>query len=358
MFKVLQLIDSLDAGGAERMAVNIANELAAKGHASHLIATRKEGLLESKISSRVFYHFLNKKGRFDFKALKRLRTYVIDYNIEIIHAHSSSFFLACLVKIRCPKIKVIWHDHYGNAELLNNRPIFALRIFSRFFDFIISVNQELKQWSKDKLGFKRVKYLRNFAVLDVVSDLKTDLPGNPGKRIVHLANFRPQKNHLFLLKAFKQIKNEYSNWSLLLVGKSFDDDYYKQILYFIEKEDLNGQVFIIGSRSDVHSILGKCDLGVLSSTSEGLPLALIEYGLSGLPVIATNVGACREVLGDYGELTPVDDVKKFSNLLSLYIADDDMRLVKGQAIKEHVSSTFGAKVYISELESIYRDLKE
>lgn len=60
--RILQIIDSLDAGGAERMAVQIANELQIAGHESHLCATRREGLLKKTINSEVGYLFIEKKG--------------------------------------------------------------------------------------------------------------------------------------------------------------------------------------------------------------------------------------------------------------------------------------------------------
>ena len=67
--KVLQIIDSLKAGGAERMAVNIANVLAKEGHDSHLCVTRKEGLLQQAIDPEVAYLFLNKKGKIGWRAI-------------------------------------------------------------------------------------------------------------------------------------------------------------------------------------------------------------------------------------------------------------------------------------------------
>ncbi len=356
MLKVLQLIDSLDAGGAERVAVNIANELALKGHASHLCVTRREGLLKSQINSRVFYHFLDKKGTIDLKAIKNLSQLVQDYNIGIIHAHSTSFFLASLMKIRNPKLKIVWHDHYGNAEALNQRSSLMLKICSRFFNQVIAVNKELKNWSSETLGIKKVQYLRNFAIIDKESVLQSELPGKDGKRIVHLANFRAQKDHLNLLKAFKLLHEEYKDWSLLLVGKSFDDDYFTSVVNFIKDKNLTDSVFILGSRMDAHVILGSCDIGVLSSQSEGLPLALIEYGLSGLPVVATNVGACQEVLDEHGSIVPAMDSNALCLALKQLMDDATARQNKAIQLQTHVEKNYGAVNYIQQLELIYDQL--
>ncbi|GAL61464.1 glycosyltransferase [Algibacter lectus] len=90
--KVLQLIDSLEAGGAERVAVNYANGLVHMIDASYLCTTRAEGLLKGELNKDVGYLFLNKKKTIDVKAIKRLHQFIKNEDIDIIHAHGSSFF--------------------------------------------------------------------------------------------------------------------------------------------------------------------------------------------------------------------------------------------------------------------------
>ena len=71
--RIVQLIDSLEAGGAERMAVNLANGLAKQVEFSGLVCTRKEGLLLAQIRAEVNYFFMAKKSALDLTALFRLR---------------------------------------------------------------------------------------------------------------------------------------------------------------------------------------------------------------------------------------------------------------------------------------------
>ncbi|MGY8885791.1 MAG: glycosyltransferase, partial [Flavobacteriales bacterium] len=102
--RVLQLIDSLETGGAERMAVNYANELADHIEASFVCATRKEGLLKMTIDSRVEYLFLKKKNTLDIRAILRLFKFVSKNKIDVIHTHSSSFFYGTILKFFKPKL--------------------------------------------------------------------------------------------------------------------------------------------------------------------------------------------------------------------------------------------------------------
>ena len=81
--RVIQLIDSLEPGGAERMAVTIANELADEVAFSGLVATRLEGGLKNTLAKKVEYTFLNKKKAVDIIALFRLRDFVKKNQVQV-----------------------------------------------------------------------------------------------------------------------------------------------------------------------------------------------------------------------------------------------------------------------------------
>lgn len=352
--KVLQLIDSLEAGGAERVAVNIANALVTEVSGSYLCSTRKEGLLKASLDSKVGYLFLDKQGTFDQKAILKLKRFVKQKQIDIIHAHSSSYFTATLVKLVYPKVKIIWHDHYGNSEFLNQRPKQVLKLCSYFFNHLFSVNRLLASWAERKLYVKSVSYLPNFSV-ENKQLLVTQLQGVEGKRIVCLANLRPQKDHINLLYAFKAISHQHQDWTLHLVGKDFEDDYSQSIKQYINDFMLSDGVFFYGSCSDTSAILKHCDIGVLSSKSEGLPLALIEYGLAGLPTIATNVGQCKEVIIDQqtGLLVPSSDPESLRRALDYYINNPLKQELFGNALRQHIDNNFSKKTVISTIKGIY-----
>ncbi|WP_100611987.1 glycosyltransferase [Confluentibacter lentus] len=353
--KVLQLIDSLDAGGAERVAVNYANSLANLIEASYLCSTRKEGLLKESLSNHVAYLFLNRKSTFDFKAIKKLHVFVKINKINIVHAHSSSFFIASIIKILNPKIALIWHDHYGKSEFLNDRPKFVLTWCSKLFDHIVTVNTLLQNWSEEILGVKSVSYLPNFATISTIQPI-TQLQGKEGRRIVCLANLRAQKDHITLLEAFKTIKDKYPEWTMHLIGQDFNDAYSLSVKTFIKKNNLESYVFIYGSCSDVFNILSQCTIGVLASKSEGLPLALLEYGLAKLPVVATNVGDCSKVISndEEGFLISSENHKVLAEALLIYINDLDLRVQVGHNLHLKVLSTFSQAKAIETLIEIYK----
>src|SRR5690606_24937021 len=130
--RILQIIDSLETGGAERMAVNYANALADIIPFSGLAATRSEGILKTDINPNVNYVFVGKKWILYISALIRLHKYCRMHEVSILHAHSSSYFFVLMLKCLTPKFKIVWHDHNGISEFLTSREAWILKIASYF----------------------------------------------------------------------------------------------------------------------------------------------------------------------------------------------------------------------------------
>lgn len=296
--RIVQIIDSLEAGGAERMAVNYSNILADKIEFSGLVATRGEGQLLNHINEKVSYLFLEKQNKIDFKAIFRLRKYLKKNRIDSIHAHSSSFFIAVLVKLTMPGIRIIWHDHYGSRVKESKKQNRILIFSSLFFHSIFVVNLQLQEWNRKNMNCKKVIFVPNFILERNENPQITPLKGENGKRIVFLANLKKPKNHSFVLKAFNDLNLKESGWSLHLIGKDYFDPYSQELKDFIKSNALENHIHLCGEKSDIKYILSQASVGVLASTEEGFPVTLLEYASAKLAVVATNVGYCAELIQD------------------------------------------------------------
>lgn len=340
--RILQLIDTLDAGGAERMAVNYANSLNQKFGFSAIVVTRKEGNLKQELSKNVAYYFLNKKSTLQLTPVLHLKKIIKTNKIEIIHAHGTSFFTAFLVKLIYPKIKIIWHDHYGDSEFLESRPKFILKFVSYFFSGIIAVNEQLVCWATKELPCAKIMYLPNFTVPQSNSKKDTFLKGKENHRIVCLANFRAQKNHLFLLTIATKIKTEFPDWSFHLIGKNFNDAYYASLQNTIAECQLENHVFMYDSVNDIEHVLSQSNIGVLTSKSEGLPLVLLEYGWAKLPVVVTNVGEIGKIIKDNhnGFIVKAEDELGFYIKLKMLILDATLQKKMGQNLNSCIKESY------------------
>jgi glycosyltransferase involved in cell wall biosynthesis len=353
--RVLQLIDSLDAGGAERIAVSYANALTDEIEFSGLIATRKEGQLYNQLNKSVSYLFLNKKRAIDFKSVFRLRRFIIKNQVAIIHAHGTSFFIAILVKLVFPKIRIIWHDHYGARSKESKSKNKVLIFCSFFFSSIIAVNLQLKEWSQKNMLCKKVVFIPNFAAIEDKSK-QTVLKGSENKRIVFLANLKNPKNHIAILKAFHELKLKDLGWTLHLIGRDYEDNYSQALKDFVNVNLLSNYIYIYGNRSDIQFILSQASVGILASTEEGFPVTLLEYALAGLAVVSSNVGYCSEIIDDEvsGLLFDPFNGSEIKEKLIKIIENEPLRNVLAENFRQNVNENYSEEMVIEKLMTEYR----
>ncbi|MCG9793877.1 glycosyltransferase family 4 protein [Flavobacterium algicola] len=358
--RIIQLIDSLETGGAERMAVNYANALAHKISFSGLVATRKEGPLLQHLDAKTSYVFLNKQSATDPKAIWNLRRFVIDNKVDLIQVHSTSIVTGFLLKLVCPSIKLIWHDHYGDSDFLAGRKKQLFRMMLPFFDGVVAVNQQLKKWAKDELHFANSIYIPNFPAAEEKVTNPLPLKGVLGKRIVCLANLRVQKNHFLLLDIALKLKISHRDWTFHLIGKDFDDAYSKKMKDKIKEVGLEQHVFVYGSQNAIPQLLKQATIGILTSASEGLPVALLEYGWSALPVVATAVGQIPSIItqGENGFVVPHQEATSFHCYLVALITDESLQKELGQklyeTVQQHYSEESALQVYLPWIQKILK----
>jgi len=356
--RILQLIDSLHAGGAERMCVNISNVLQAKGYEVILCATRGGGPLENAIIHGVKCFILYKKNSFDFFTFIRLLRLVKENGIEVIHAHSSSVFWAIAVKIRLPEIKIIWHDHLG-LRIKDREKVFLYKLVSHKIDSIISVNKELYEWAGRNMKVlpENVLMINNFPLLNQVKRC----PNSGYFTLVCLANLRPQKDHGTLIKAVALLvkQNLPKKLKVILAGSVDQSEYSNSIRALVKELNLQDIVEIPGPVEDTASLLASADCGVLSSVSEGLPVALLEYGMAGLPVVVTDVGECAEVIGQgkYGHVVPPGNYEVFADKLKVLVENQAEGENIGKMFRAHILSEYGPEHFMDKYRYILTRLR-
>jgi glycosyltransferase involved in cell wall biosynthesis len=353
---VMHLVDTLEVGGAERVAVTLVNHLDQNRYVTHLCSTRREGPLAFAVDRSVRRLKLNRRWRFDVGPVFRLQRYIQRNRISILHAHGSTMFLARLIGMLPPYPAVIWHTHYGRFAV-ENRKAPAYAAASRGIQGVIVVNRELGVWCQDRLGVpaERVSYLPN-PVAAWTPGKDVALPGTPGSRIVCLANIRPEKDHLTLVRAMAQVAAAVPEVQLLLVGSTREPEVFAAVQAEIKRLNLTKNISYLGSRQDAADILDACDIGVLSSASEGLPMALLEYGRAGLAVVATTVGECEEVLGggSVGMLVRPGSDEELASALITLLQNPHLRARLGASFRQHVEDSFDATKIAASLDGIYQ----
>ncbi|MGK7896150.1 MAG: glycosyltransferase, partial [Xenococcus sp. (in: cyanobacteria)] len=149
---------------------------------------------------------------------------------------------------------------------------------------------------------------------------------NSKKIIGMVARLNSIKDHHTLIRSFSIVHRQFPNTELWLVG---DGEEKEKLQNLVQELSLREQVVFWGDRSDIPEILGQMDIYAFSTTEEeGFGIALIEAMAAKLPIVASNVSACREVLGQgqAGILVPPGDVAALAKALADFLASDAKRI--------------------------------
>lgn len=218
------------------------------------------------------------------------------------------------------------------------------------------VNERLFGWAilELKCERSRISYLENFSDLQPVVRSKSEFIMN-GLRILHLANFREQKDHINLIKSLLILKDRGIPFVAFLVGSHIDQEIANNVQKLIRGNDLNNQVKVTGPTDDIAKYAMQCNVGVLSSVSEGYPVSLIEYGSFGLYIVTTNAGQCEIILGKdkYGTVVPVTDPTAFADALQQVSNDLSGAYDKAKLFQSHLQSKNAAKEFMDTYMNIY-----
>jgi glycosyltransferase involved in cell wall biosynthesis len=292
----------------------------------------------------------------DFFAFYRLVKLIKLFKPSVIHAHQTSIYWVFVLKLLFPWIKVIWHDHWGFSDLLKNSDRKVIKFFSFLIDGVICVNDKIKEWDirNLKVNVNNIIYIPNFPMVEINQRTPSDVP-----TLLCLANIRDQKDHLNLLEACALLKEGNVDFKLLLAGSLEDIDWVKKVKEKVDELNLNKNVVFLGPVINVSELLSKADVGVLSSVSEGLPVSLLEYGLAGLPVVCTDVGQCKEVLGNgrFGWIVPPKAPKELAHAIKEALVNTVLANEKAVGLNENINKNYGSAVFIESYFSLLNNIK-
>ncbi|QUS62298.1 glycosyltransferase [Synechocystis sp. PCC 7339] len=170
------------------------------------------------------------------------------------------------------------------------------------------------------------------AIAATAAKARTQRPANDKKRIVMVARLDGIKDQATLIRAYAQLQPRHPDWQLWLVGEGNERQRLQQLALEL---NLDPQTVFLGQRGDIPEILGQCDIFAFSTTeAEGFGIVLIEAMAAGLPTVASDIGACREVLlgGKAGVLVEPKNVKAWVDALDSLMADAQEWQAASQAI--------------------------
>lgn len=174
-----------------------------------------------------------------------------------------------------------------------------------------------------------------------------------------VANLKPSKGHVDLLRAFTRLPKEGRCWRLVLIGNDAHS-FGSRLKDLAQSFGIADRVVFAGGRNDIASLLSAADVGILNSHHEGFSNAILEYMAARLPVIATATGGNLDAVldGETGLLTPVASSDTLGEAIAALLHDPPLRSRLGEAGRRRAESMFSLDACIDRYEAAYRGLLE
>jgi glycosyltransferase involved in cell wall biosynthesis len=332
-YTILHTIDSEGPGGAETVLLNLATRLDTAVFRSIVLVPpnswlssrlKEQGVLVIEVSWKVWW---------DLRGPWKMIEVVRKHKVDLIHSHlPAQNFYSCLVgAITRTKTLAMYH---GPVELEWSQNIKGrLRLwFVRIAADGVVVVCDLVKRLLVRLGFEKDCIALVYNGIDASPyaahaqpSLRRELGLPPEQKLVGMiANVRPSKGYDVFVRACAEVCKKHSDVTFLGVG-DVNEEVAAPIKLMCEQFSLGNHFRFLGFRSDVSRILKELNVFVLASTSEGMPLAILEAMAAGTPVISTSCGGIPEVIDHErtGLLVPPSDHSALSKAISRLLADPE-----------------------------------
>lgn len=380
--RVAQLVETLAAGGAETLAVNIASSLAQRGHDSHLIVLRGEGPLRGRVSDRVTLHDLAQAGpgggqvariaRFA-ATTERVRSIMRSTGATVLQSHlpmGNFIGLGLALRRQCLTFPTVHNNReldYGDNAGPMRRALRrqGYRLMVRHCTRMIAVSEQVRESLAGELALgpssrDRFAVVRNGVVLPPVATeadraRAREAWGLPPGSVLILAVGRLtyQKNLTALVHALARAEIDDVDWRCVIAGEG---ELRAEIEQEISAAGLADRVFLPGVVSDVDGLMKAADIFCLPSRFEGLPLVLLEAMAFELPIVSFAIDGVVEVVQDgvQGRLAAPGQVGAMAQALTELARDRDRRRALGRAARIIVQERHDFALTVDALESLYR----
>jgi len=331
--RILQVITSLDMGGAETLVVNLIPRLQVLGNTVDLcVFNGTETPLTQRLKKECPQTKIFTLGHGVYNPLYIFKLVKIMKNYDIVHTHNSSpqLFVAIASLFNSPKLVSTEHNTSNRKRNWKwYRPIESW-MYGRY-DHVICISKIAEDKLREYMGgewlvkssdkYKSITTINNGIDVNTISEAEPckellDLKESR-KSILMVAGFRKQKNQDTIIRALTLLdKEKYEVW-FAGVGERMEE--VKQLALSLGVSD---RVRFLGLRTDIPNVLRAADVIVMSSHWEGLSLSNVEGMSAHKPFIASDVNGLKEVTKGYGILFPHEDAKVLAEEIKRLASDE------------------------------------
>lgn len=354
--KVMQIVQSLECGGLEKVAISLADGLQKRFWDVSICCLDKPGnLAPEALNKNINVINIGKKSGIDFSLVTKLAKIFKKENVKVVHTHNMGPLIYGTLASRLAGVPVVINTRHGRERkrcsrfiwLLNNEVV------------TISFDAKNKLLESNRIDANKIKVIYNGIKID---EFEISEENNYRKRlsltdndyvIGTVARLSLEKDQKTLIDAFEIICKQFENARLIIVG---DGLLRAELEEHCVNLKIKNKVFFMGFRDDVANILNIFDVFVLSSRTEGISLTLLEAMAAGKPIVATDVGGNPEVVADgvTGVLVPTNDPIKMAKSIINILENKKLSKAMAGNGRKRVEEIFSQEKMVMEYEKLYK----
>ncbi len=364
--KVMHILDSLNRGGAEMLALDVCRNARAHNLDLTFVAMGGGDLEADFRGSGVVFNRLQRRLPVDLRLAMRLGRIIKDRGIEVVHTHQAVESLHAYLATRGTDVKRVMTFHLCTADTKNR---VALRFVTPRLNAGVAVSNDLLKC----LGDAGLDTAGKFQVIpngvDVARlrhperDLCSELGLNESDLLLGMiGNFYAdgRKDQRTICLALPRFFQRVPNAHFVFAGGTFEDStgLLEGCRDICRQHNIQDRVHFLGKRSDISNILHSLDVYVHSSVNESQGIAVVEAMLAGLPVIVSDIGALLEVTnnGDCALVFRTGDAEHLAGQLLKLAQDGALRDGLAGKAKAFATSCFSIQAHIKNLLALYQNI--
>lgn len=333
--KVAVVLPYFGNGGAENMVSRVVSNIDQDKVQAEVICIYGDPLgnrLEKAVQEKnIPIRFIRKGKGFSFFALVRLWAELSEYRPDVINTHLSAC-VYCIPWVLFHKPLMLHTVHnIPRRELTRIKQIPMRFIYKTGKAVPIAISEEIR---RQLISYYRLKKAPEL-IYNPVDTKRFRIDSrhfHEGIVVVTAGRLSEQKNQKLLIDTVKELKKEGMEIKLIILG---DGPLKQELQEYVEKAGLGEAVKMPGNVDNIEDYFAEADIFALSSIYEGLPLVILEAMAAGLPILTTDVGGIRDVLGEEGILVPPGDRQAYRDALRKLVGDQELREKLGKEAKKN-----------------------
>lgn len=358
---ICHIIDSLSAGGAENMVVNITRETGSDITHSVLYLQPPDTLREELESIGVNVISLNDKKLTNPAKFTTLCHELSNNSFDIVHTHLPASTIYGRIVGRLAGVPHLVSTQHNVANAYSKKSMFLEQITRPLDSRTIAVSNSVKKSMNPSIRDK-ISIIYNGVDINKFSGSKNqylESKYNIGPNdtiLLNVGRYVPQKSQSHIIDAMECIIDSNQDVHLFIVGWG---ELENKLRSHVDSLGLGEYVTITGFVDDVIQYYINSDIYISASEYEGLPVTVIEAMAAGLPVVGTNVSGTTEVVENEstGLLFEHGDVNQLTNA-TLILLDPDIRNAYSHQATVHARDNFSIDHTVTQHVQLYRELHE